>query len=225
MVDQQLKVLYEDNHIIVVEKPSGIPTQEDSTGDIDMYSLVKEYIRVKYNKPGNVFVGIVHRLDRPVGGVMVFARTSKGASRLSEQIRNRNFRKVYLAMLDGIPKKDEDRLENYLWKDEKKNQVYVVNEGKDGAKKAVLDYKVLRKIGNQALVEVELHTGRPHQIRVQFANIGCPLVGDGKYGKATGKSEVMLFSHLIGFQHPTTKEDMEFKLVPEWSAKKPENKK
>ena len=213
----QLNVLYEDNHIIVVEKPAGIPTQSDSTGDVDMYNLVKEYIRVKYNKPGNVFVGIVHRLDRPVGGVMVFARTSKGASRLSEQIRNRSFRKVYLAMLDGVPKQDEARLENYLWKDEKKNQVFVVNEAHKDGKKAVLDYKVLRKEGKRTLVRVELHTGRSHQIRVQFANIGCSLVGDSKYGKSVGKSEVMLFSHLIGFQHPTTKEEMEFELVPEWS--------
>lgn len=216
MEENLLKVLYEDNHIIVVEKPSGIPTQEDCTGDVDMYNLVKEYIRVKYNKPGNVFVGIVHRLDRPVGGVMVFARTSKAASRLSEQIRNRSFKKVYLAMLDGVPKKDEGRLENYLWKDEKKNQVYVVEESHEGAKKAVLDYKVLRKEGKRTLVQVELHTGRPHQIRVQFANIGCPLVGDGKYGKIEGKSDIMLFSHLICFQHPTTKEEMEFRLSPKW---------
>lgn len=220
MEKRQLKVLYEDNHIIVVEKPSGVPTQEDNTGDPDMYNLVKEYIRVKYNKPGNVFVGIVHRLDRPVGGVMVFARTSKAASRLSEQIRNRSFKKVYLAMLDGIPKKDEGRLENYLWKDEKKNQVYVVDETHKDGKKAVLDYKVLRKEGKRALVRVELHTGRPHQIRVQFANIGCALVGDSKYGKAVGKSEVMLFSHLICFQHPTTKEELEFKLEAEWAVKK-----
>ena len=212
----QLNVIYEDNHIIVVEKPAGIPTQADVTGDTDMYNLVKEYIRVKYNKPGNVFVGIVHRLDRPVGGVMVFARTSKGASRLSEQIRNRSFKKVYLAMLEGTPKALTGRLENYLWKDEKKNQVYVVDASREGAKKAVLDYKVIKQKGGKALVEVELHTGRPHQIRVQFANINCPLVGDSKYGNATGKSEVMLFSHLVGFQHPTTKANLEFILSPSW---------
>lgn len=216
MCKSKLNVLYEDNHIIVVEKPSGIPTQEDSTGDMDMYNLVKEYIRVKYNKPGNVFVGIVHRLDRPVGGVMVFARTSKAASRLSEQIRNRSFKKVYLAMIDKVPKQSEGRLENYLWKNEKENHVYVVNGSHSDAKKAVLDYKVVRIIGDKALVRVELHTGRPHQIRVQFANIGCSLVGDGKYGKVKGKSEIMLFSHSISFQHPTTKENMTFELLPDW---------
>jgi len=122
-----------------------------------------------------------------------------------------------LAMLDGIPKSEEGRLENYLWKDEKKNQVYVVKAEHEGAKKAILDYKVLRKNSNKTLVRVELHTGRPHQIRVQFANIGCPLVGDGKYGKSLGKSDIMLFSHLIRFQHPTTKEEMEFVLSPEWA--------
>ncbi len=212
----KLNVIYEDNHIIVVEKPAGIPIQADISGDMDMYTLVRNYIREKYNKPGNVFVGIVHRLDRPVGGIMVFARTSKGASRLSEQIRNRSFKKTYKAIVHGLLKNKKGTLKNYLLKDEGKNKSFVVQEGTKNAKLAVLDYEVIseNKADNTSIVEVELHTGRHHQIRLQFANIGHPLVGDSKYGKDKGLSNVALWSYKLKFKHPTKDEEMEFKLEP-----------
>lgn len=214
----KLNVIYEDNHIIVVEKPAGIPTQADITGDIDMYTLVGEYIREKYNKPGNVFVGIVHRLDRPVGGIMVFARTSKGASRLSEEIRNRSFKKTYLAMVDGCPKDKKGTLKNYLLKDESKNKSFVVDENTAGAKLAVLDYEVLSydEKNNTSIIKILLHTGRHHQIRLQFSNIGCPLIGDTKYGNSKGKSDVKLWAYKLEFKHPTKDEVMRFELEPKW---------
>ncbi len=214
----ELNVIYEDNHIIVVEKPAGIPTQADISGDIDMYTLVKEYIRKKYNKPGNVFVGIVHRLDRPVGGIMVFARTSKGASRLSEEVRNRSFKKTYLAIVSGLFKEKSGTLQNYLLKDESKNKSFVVSKGTRGAKEALLDYEVIseNKVNNTSLVMVNLHTGRHHQIRLQFANIGHPLLGDSKYGKDSGKSNIRLWAYKLRFKHPTRDEIMEFKLEPKW---------
>ena len=170
----KLNVIYEDNHIIVVEKPFGIPTQGDSSGDIDMYTLVGNYIREKYNKPGNVFVGIVHRLDRPVGGIMVFARTSKGASRLSEEIRNRSFKKTYMAMINGCPKEKKGTLRNYLLKDESKNKSFVVDGKTNGAKLAVLDYEVLSYSDKDdtSIVKVDLNTGRHQKIRLKFSNIG-----------------------------------------------------
>ena len=212
----KLNVIYEDNHIIVVEKPAGVPTQADISGDTDMYTLVGEYIKEKYNKPGNVFVGIVHRLDRPVGGIMVFARTSKGASRLSEQIRNRSFKKTYKAIVHGLLKNKKGTLKNYLLKDEGKNKSFVVSEGTKNAKLAVLDYEVIseNKADNTSIVEVELHTGRHHQIRLQFANIGHPLVGGSKYGKDKGLSNVALWSYKLKFKHPTKDEEMEFTLEP-----------
>lgn len=214
----KLNVIYEDNHIIVVEKPAGIPTQEDSSGDIDMYTLVGNYIREKYNKPGNVFVGIVHRLDRPVGGIMVFARTSKGASRLSEEIRNRSFKKIYMAMVNGVPREGKGTLRDYLLKDESKNKSFVVDEKTSGAKLAVLDYEVLshNDKDDTSIVKVDLHTGRHHQIRLQFSNIGCPLVGDRKYGKDKGISNVKLWAYRLEFKHPTRDEVMEFELEPKW---------
>lgn len=214
----KLNVIYEDNHIIVVEKPAGVPTQADISGDVDMYTLVGEYIREKYNKPGNVFVGIVHRLDRPVGGIMVFARTSKGASRLSEQIRNRSFKKTYKAMVYGLLEKKKGTLENYLLKDESKNKSFVVPNGTKNSKLAILEYEVIseNKADNTSVVKVELHTGRHHQIRLQFANIGHPLIGDSKYGKDKGASDIRLWSYQLRFKHPTRDEEMEFKLEPKW---------
>jgi len=214
----ELNVIYEDNHIIVVEKPAGIPTQADSSKDIDMYTLVGKYIKEKYNKPGNVFVGIVHRLDRPVGGIMVFARTSKGASRLSEQIRNRTFKKTYLANVEGIFKEKRGTLENYLLKDEEKNKSFVVNENTRGAKFARLDYEVIEENSKKkhSLVKVYLHTGRHHQIRVQFAHINHSLIGDAKYGNSKGNSNVMLWAYKLEFKHPTKEETMKFELFPNW---------
>ena len=173
-MQQNLKVLFEDNHIIVVEKPPNVPSQSDKTGDVDMLSIVKEYIKEKYQKPGNVYLGLVHRLDRPVGGVMVFAKTSKAASRLSEQVREKTFKKKYLAVVDGKLDKEEGTLEDYLYKDERNNMSKVVSASKKGAKLAKLNYKVLayNEIKNLSLLEIKLHTGRHHQIRVQLAYFG-----------------------------------------------------
>ena len=170
----KLNVIYEDNHIIVVEKPVNIPSQGDKTEDIDMLTLVKKYIKEKYNKPGEVYLGLVHRLDRPVGGVMVFARTSKAAARLSEQVRNKDFKKKYLVIADGKFDKQKGTLEDYLLKNEKQNISRVVKEGTKNAKLAVLDYEVLKynEEIDLSVLKINLHTGRHHQIRVQLANAG-----------------------------------------------------
>lgn len=203
-----INVIYEDNHILVLEKPINVPTQEDESKDIDFLTMLKEYIKVKYNKPGNVYLGLIHRLDRPVGGIMVFAKTSKAASRLSEQVRNKTFKKIYNAIVDGIID-EKGRLVDYLLKDTKKNIVRVDKNGKE----AILNYKRLNYKGNYSLVEINLETGRSHQIRVQMMNHGYPLYGDQKYNKnAKVGEQIALFAKKIEFVHPTTKEKMTFEL-------------
>ena len=203
-----INVIYEDNHILVVEKPINVPTQEDESKDIDFLTMLKEYIKVKYNKPGNVYLGLIHRLDRPVGGIMVFAKTSKAASRLSEQVRNKTFKKIYNAVVDGIID-EKGRLVDYLLKDTKKNIVRIDKNGKE----AILNYKRLNYKGNYSLVEINLETGRSHQIRVQMMNHGYPLYGDQKYNKnAKVGEQIALFAKKIEFVHPTTKEKMTFEL-------------
>lgn len=219
---EDLKILYEDNHIIVVVKKPGIPTQEDKTGDKDMLTIVKEYIKVKYNKPGNVYLGLVHRLDRMVGGVMVFAKTSKAASRISEYIRQKNVKKRYLAVVNGtLPVSNEKvELRNYLVKNERLNMSKVVDKNTKGSKEAILEYKVLKNFNyngkDYSLVDIDLHTGRHHQIRVQFANIGHPLYGDVKYGQKVNKvgQNLALFSYYLSFFHPTKDEYLEFEFKP-----------
>lgn len=204
-------VLYEDNHLLVVIKPSGLPVQADRSGDPDLQSELKNYLKEKYQKPGKVFLGLVHRLDRPVGGVMVLGRTSKGAARLSEQIRNRTFRKTYIAQVEGCPEPLDGRLSHWLLKDRQRNIVEVVSPDTPDAREAILRYKVLSPVGESLnLVEVDLETGRPHQIRVQFASIGCPLVGDRKYGATRGNGDLALWSFAIEFRHPTRDEIMRF---------------
>ena len=211
----KLNVIYEDNHVIVVVKPAGIPSQEDKTKDLDMLSLVKGYIKEKYNKPGEVYLGLVHRLDRMTSGLMVFARTSKAASRLSENIRNGDFKKEYLAVLHGRLSKD-GTLDNYLYKDERTNTSFVVDKNKKNAKQALLDYKVLgyTTYNNKeyTYVRVKLHTGRHHQIRVQFSHIGHPLYGDVKYGGIKGGLGLVACN--LKFIHPTKDEIMEFEYMP-----------
>ena len=219
---EDLKILYEDNHIIVVVKKPGIPTQEDKTGDKDMLTIVKEYIKVKYNKPGNVYLGLVHRLDRMVGGVMVFAKTSKAASRISEYIRQKNVKKRYLAVVNGtLPVSDQKvELRNYLVKNERLNMSRVVDSTTKGSKEAVLEYKVLKNFTyngkDYSLVDIDLHTGRHHQIRLQFAHIGHPLYGDVKYGQKVNKvgQNLALFSYYLSFFHPTKDEYLEFEFKP-----------
>ena len=214
---QDLKVLFEDNHIIVVEKSPNIPSQADKTEDIDMLSIVKQYIKEKYQKPGNVYLGLVHRLDRPVGGVMVFAKTSKSASRLSDQIRQKIFQKKYLAVVDGKIAQEEGELEDYLYKDERNNISKVVNKDKKNAKLAKLSYKVIKynEVKDLSLLEINLHTGRHHQIRVQLANFGHSIFGDQKYGKRGQGKQIALWAYEISFEHPITKEVLTFKDLPE----------
>ena len=210
---QNLNVLYEDNHIIVVEKPVNIPSQADKTGDIDMLTIIKQYIKEKYNKPGNVYLGLVHRLDRPVGGVMVFAKTSKAASRLSEEVRLKQFEKKYLVIANGKFEKDKGELEDYLLKNQAKNMSKVVKEGTKNSKLAKLDYEVIKYDPdlNLSVVKINLHTGRHHQIRVQFASRGYPLCGDQRYGKSD-KTQIALCAYKLEFIHPTTKQLMKFEI-------------
>lgn len=211
-----LQVLYEDNHVIVVVKPQNVPTQGDSSGDESLLDAVKAYVGEKYQKPGNVYIGLVHRLDRPTGGVMVFARTSKAASRLSEQIREGEFEKKYLAVTVGCPRDRQARLENWLVKDEAANTVKVAPAKiNDQAKKAILDYKVLDVLNPVTLVDVRLITGRSHQARVQLANLGTPIFGDAKYGGAIAKGHnLALWAYELRFRHPTTDKTMVFKVFP-----------
>lgn len=207
-----MKVLYEDNHIIVVVKPVNIPSQSDRTGDKDMLTIIKKYIKEKYNKPGNVYLGLVHRLDRPVGGVMVFSKTSKSAARLSEQVRNKTFKKKYIAIVNGKMEKDEDTFQDYLWKDSKKNTSYVVKQNKKNSKLAELDYKVIKydKKDNLSVVEVNLHTGRHHQIRVQFSSRMHAIYGDNKYHGRGAGSGICLWAYQLTLEHPISKEKMTF---------------
>ncbi len=204
----KINIIYEDNHLLVVEKPINIPVQEDNTKDQDLLSILKDYIKKKYNKPGNVYLGLVHRLDRPVSGIMVFAKTSKAASRLSEQIRNKTFKKIYNAVVMGNIA-NKGTLKDKLLKDEKNNIVYVNDKGKD----AILNYKKISNKNNMSLIEIHLETGRSHQIRVQFSHYGFPLYGDNKYNKEAKVGEqIALFAKRIEFEHPTTKEKMIFEI-------------
>ena len=214
-----MKVFYEDNHIIVVEKEPNIPSQSDKTGDLDLLTMVKQYVKEKYNKPNEAYIGLVHRLDRPVGGIMVFARTSKAASRLSEQIRNKEFKKRYLAVVDGKFKEKKGTLEDYLYKDERNNISKVVNSQKKNAKKTKLDYEVLNYDDKRdlSLVKINLHTGRHHQIRVQMAHINHSLYGDQKYGSRGKNKQIRLWAYEVTFMHPVKKEEMTFTYYPDWT--------
>ena len=213
---EKLNVIYEDNHIIVVEKPVNIPSQGDKTGDIDMLTIIKKYIKEKYNKPGDVYLGLVHRLDRPVGGVMVFAKTSKSASRLSEQVRVKDFKKNYLVIVDGKMETERGFLEDYLLKNEKLNMSKVVKEGTKNAKLAKLDYEVVKynEETNLSLLKINLHTGRHHQIRVQLSNSGHSIYGDQKYGTRGRGKQICLWAYELSILHPITKEMMTFKVLP-----------
>ncbi len=210
-----INVLYEDNHIIIVEKKPNILSQSDITKDTDLLTMVKEYVKEKYNKPGNVYIGLVHRLDRPVGGIMVFARTSKAAKRLNDGIKNHEFNKTYVAVLDGILKKQNGELTDYLYKDEKTGKSKIVNKSYPGTKLSKLNYEVIGYVGDKTIVKINLITGRHHQIRLQFKNLGYPLFGDQLYGKQN-KEQIRLYAYKLSFNHPTTKERLEFKLLPKW---------
>lgn len=214
---KKFDILYEDNHIIVVVKEPNIPTQEDESKDTDMLTIIKSYLKDKYNKPGNVFLGLVHRLDRPVGGVMVFAKTSKAASRLSEQIRSEQMNKRYLALVHGKLDKSASTLENNILKDEVTHMSKIVSSSL--GKKAVLDYKVITydSIRDLSLLEVTLHTGRHHQIRVQLSNINHPIYGDQKYGHDKVGIQIHLWASKLSFKHPIKEEIMTFENTPKWA--------
>ena len=217
---EKLTVLYEDNQIIVVIKPQNVPTQSDDSKDVDMLSMVKAYVKEKYNKEGEAFIGLVHRLDRPTGGVMVFARNSKSAKRLTEQFQAHTTEKIYYAVTNGVVKYKKDTLINYLEKNEKENMVKVVPMGVSGAKKAELVYEELENNGKESLLKIQILTGRSHQIRVQMANIGFPLYGDGKYGKDKNRAtkNLGLWAGKLSFIHPVTKEKMVFIAMPDTSS-------
>lgn len=215
MNNEELTVLYEDNHVIVVLKPQNAPCCEDVTGDRDMLTMIKDYIKVKENKQGNVYVGLVHRLDRVTGGVMVYAKSSKAASRLSEQMRNGDFEKKYLTVVCGSPKEDRAVLTDYMKKNTVNNMVYVCPPTVEGAKKAELEYVKVGENNGLSLLMVTLHTGRTHQIRVQMAHNGTPVYGDMRYGGENAvKGKIALWATSLGFFHPVSKERMVFKIEP-----------
>lgn len=201
-----MTVLYEDNHVIIVSKKSGEIVQGDKTGDTPLLDTVKQYIAERYNKPGNVFLGLVHRLDRPVSGVVLFARTSKALSRLSELFRTRALRKVYWAIVTKEPVQPEGTLTHWLTRNEKTNTARAYDREVPGSKKAVLDYKVIARSDRYWMLEIELHTGRHHQIRCQLAKMGCPIKGDLKYGapRSNPDGSISLHARLLEFEHPVS---------------------
>lgn len=204
---QNLQVLHEDNHIIIVNKRSGDITQGDKTGDKPLSDVVKDYIKEKYNKAGNVYLGVVHRLDRPTSGVIIFARTSKALERLNKMLRVKEIHKTYWAIVKGSPKKEKNSLINFLKKNPKKNKSFVFQKEMKDSKKAILHYNVIKKLDNYSLIEVDLETGRHHQIRAQFSAIGHPIKGDLKYGfnRSNKDGSIHLHARKIQFIHPVSK--------------------
>ena len=205
---ENLQVLFEDNHILIVNKRAGDITQGDKTGDKPLSEVVKEYVKDKYNKPGNVFIGTVHRLDRPTSGIVIFARTSKALERLNKMLRDKVIQKTYWAIVKNQPKVKTDTLTNFLKKDSKKNKSFVYKKEIEGSKKATLHFKVIQQLDNYSLLEVDLETGRHHQIRTQLSHIGSPIKGDLKYGfdRSNKDGSISLHARKINFIHPVTKE-------------------
>lgn len=207
----KVPILYEDNHLLLVEKPVNLPVQADRSGDQDLLTLLKEDIKVRYQKPGNVYLGLVHRLDRPVGGAMVFAKTSKAASRLSDQVRRHAMTRLYYAVVHGRPAQAKGQLTDYLYKDTQKNIVSIVPSHHPQGKKAILTYQVLDSQAGLSLLAVQLETGRPHQIRVQLAGMQTPIWGDQKYGQGVNKvgQQIALWAQTLGLEHPVKKDWLE----------------
>jgi len=222
---RELTILYEDNHLLAVYKPAGVLAQGDETGDPTLVAAAKAWLKNKYGKPGNVFLGLVHRLDRPVAGVFLFAKTSKAASRLAAQFRQGRVEKVYRAVVEGRPDPPEQRLRGFLVKDEAKRRSRLTEAGRPGAREVMLDYRVLASEEGRSLVEVTPRTGRSHQIRVQLAGIGHPIVGDVKYGakEPLPGGVIALYARALCVQHPTRDEAVEIACGPPpgwpWSRK------
>ena len=203
-----MTVVYEDNHIVVVNKTSSEIVQGDKTGDTPLSEMVKQYLKEKYNKPGNVFIGVTHRLDRPVSGLVVFAKTSKALPRLNEMFRNGEVKKTYWAIVKECPKETEGELVHYLVRNEKQNKSFAYDKEVKNSKKAVLHYKLIGHSQNYYLLEVDLKTGRHHQIRCQLAKMGCPIKGDLKYGspRSNPDGSICLHARTVQFVHPVSKE-------------------
>lgn len=204
----QDRILYEDNHLIVVNKRAGEIVQGDQTGDTPLLEHVREYIRVKYKKPGNVFCGLVHRIDRPVSGAVIFAKTSKALSRMNEMVKNRSVQKFYWAIVQERPIKTKDALRNYIFRNERLNKSFISDEEKPGWQRAELNYTVLASSERYSVLEVELLTGRHHQIRAQLSAMGCPIKGDLKYGarRSNEDGSICLHAHQLLFEHPVSHE-------------------
>ncbi len=198
-------ILFEDNHLLVINKPAGVLVQGDQTGDDSLLEYYKAYLKEKYTKPGNVYLGLPHRLDRPTSGVVILCKTSKSLTRMNKLFANDGVEKKYWAVLESCPNPQEGRLENALLKNARQNKSYIVDRHRKGAKQARLTYRVIRESDRFYLVEVGLETGRHHQIRAQFAHIGCPIKGDLKYGSKRGGNQIYLHARSVFFQHPTTK--------------------
>ena len=208
-----IQVIYEDNHFIAVNKPAGVLVHGDETGDLTLVDAVKEYIKDRYNKPGDVFLGVIHRIDRPVSGVVLFARTSKGLTRMNKLFQDRKVSKEYVAIVNKKPDPLEGTLTNYLIKDNKKNIARVHKSAKNGAKESITKYNLIAGLSGYFMLEVEPVTGRPHQIRIQLANIGCPIVGDLKYGysRPTQNKSICLHCKTLSFEHPIKKVHLKIK--------------
>ena len=208
---KNIEILFEDNHIIVVNKKTGDLVQGDKTGDAPLSDILKEYIKEKYNKPGNVYLGVVHRLDRPTTGIVIFAKTLKALERLNKMLRDKTIDKTYWAVVKNKPSKASDTLINYLRKNPKNNKASVFNEDGKDRKKAILHYKTIKNLDNYHLLEIDLETGRHHQIRSQLANINCPIKGDLKYGfnRSNKNAGIHLHARKINFMHPVKKEPIE----------------
>ena len=208
-----LQVLYEDNHIIVINKRPGDIVQGDKTGDTPLSEVVKEYIKDKYNKPGKVYLGVVHRLDRPTSGIVIFARTSKALPRLNQLFKDRDAKKTYWALIKNMPPKEEDTLTHFLKRNPKQNKSYAHIKEVPESKKAILDYKIIQKLDNYFLLEIDLHTGRHHQIRSQLSAIGCPIKGDLKYGfdRSNKDASISLHARKLSFKHPV--KDLELNII------------